>query len=184
VSLINPVPHNSMLRVSFFSHALECRKRHGDDNLRAGVGGQRGVGMHEHWIKDRRREWVDAESGDHSKSKWDTDKDKDASTLEASGSATPDREHGSTSTSSSMLARHFPQRFFILKSLTRVSSSSFSSPTIPSFLPFLSLTHPLPSCRKTSISPCGPASGQHNATTRACWTAPSVPPRMSCSSSA
>ncbi|KAJ7889066.1 YT521-B-like domain-containing protein [Mycena olivaceomarginata] len=92
-----------------------CR-RHGDDDLRAGVGGQRGVGMHNHWVKDRKR---DTESGAGSKSERDTDKDKDASALEASGLAIPGSEHGSTSTSSSMLVRHFPQRFFILKSLTR-----------------------------------------------------------------
>ncbi|KAJ7358216.1 YT521-B-like domain-containing protein [Mycena albidolilacea] len=85
----------------------------------AGVGGQHGVGMHEHWMKDRRREWVEAESAAHSKSERDTDKDKDASTLQASGSASTGSEHASTSTSSSTLARYFPQRFFILKSLTR-----------------------------------------------------------------
>ncbi|KAJ7911649.1 YT521-B-like domain-containing protein [Mycena leptocephala] len=107
------------LRAGYAGRALECRARDGDDNLRVGVGGQRGVGMHECWMRDRRREWVDAESGAHSKSERDTVKDKDASTLEASGSASPGGEHGSTSTSSSMLARHFPQRFFILKSLTR-----------------------------------------------------------------
>ncbi|KAJ7877443.1 YT521-B-like domain-containing protein [Mycena olivaceomarginata] len=75
--------------------------------------------MHEHWMKDRRRESVEAESGAHSKSERDTDKDKDASKLEASDSASTGSEHGSTSTSSSTLARHFPQRFFILKSFTR-----------------------------------------------------------------
>ncbi|KAJ7806723.1 YT521-B-like domain-containing protein [Mycena olivaceomarginata] len=100
--------------------ALECRERHGNDDLRAGVGEQRDVRMHQCWVRDRRREWMDAESGSHSKSQRDTskDKDKDASTL-ASGSPSPGGEHGSASTSSSMLARHFPQRFFILKSLTR-----------------------------------------------------------------
>ncbi|KAJ7790719.1 YT521-B-like domain-containing protein [Mycena leptocephala] len=107
------------LRAGYTGRALECRTRHGDDDLRAGVGGQRGVGMHDCWMKDRRREWLDAESGAHSKSERDTDKDQDAATFEASGSASLGSEPDSTSTSSSMLARHFPQRFFILKSLTR-----------------------------------------------------------------
>ncbi|KAJ7917934.1 YT521-B-like domain-containing protein [Mycena leptocephala] len=95
---------------------LVCRVRDGNDDLHAGVGGQRGVGMHECWMRDRRRESVEAESGAHSKSERDTNKEKDVATLEASGSASPG---GSTSTSSSVLALHFPQRFFILKSLTR-----------------------------------------------------------------
>ncbi|KAJ7833208.1 YT521-B-like domain-containing protein [Mycena olivaceomarginata] len=112
--------HGVPLREGYAGPALECRERHGDDDLRAGVGEQRDVGMHRCWVRDRRREWMDAESGSHSKSRRDTskDKDKDASTL-ASGSPSPGGEHGSASTSSSMLARHFPQRFFILKSLTR-----------------------------------------------------------------
>ncbi|KAF8194789.1 YT521-B-like domain-containing protein [Mycena galopus ATCC 62051] len=52
-------------------------------------------------------------SGAHSESARNMNEDKDAAT---SSSASPG---GSTSTTSSMLARHFPQRFFILKSLTR-----------------------------------------------------------------
>ncbi|KAJ7207523.1 YT521-B-like domain-containing protein [Mycena pura] len=100
--------------------ALKCRPRDGDDDLHAGVGGQRGVGMHEYSMRDRTREWVEAESGAHFNSERHTDKDRAASTraastMKAAGSASS----GSASTSSSMLARHFPQRFFILKSLTR-----------------------------------------------------------------
>ncbi|KAJ7902507.1 YT521-B-like domain-containing protein [Mycena olivaceomarginata] len=134
------------LRAGSADRALECRQRHGDDDLRAGVGGQRGVGMHNHWVKDRRREWMDTESGADSKSERDTDKDKDASTLEASGLANPVSEHGSTSTSSSMLVRHFPQRFFILKSLSRVSFRL----RFP-LLPFLPKSPSLPSLTREDL---------------------------------
>ncbi|KAF8194794.1 YT521-B-like domain-containing protein [Mycena galopus ATCC 62051] len=101
------------LRAGKAGRALECRARDGDDDLRAGVGGQRGVGMHKCWMRDRRRESLEAESGAHSESARNMNEDKDAAT---SSSASPG---GSTSTTSSMLALHFPQRFFILKSLTR-----------------------------------------------------------------
>ncbi|KAF7366059.1 YTH domain-containing protein 1 [Mycena venus] len=47
------------------------------------------------------------------------DTDRNSSASKTSSPASPGSEYSSTSTSSSMLARHFPQRFFILKSLTR-----------------------------------------------------------------
>ncbi|KAJ7847348.1 hypothetical protein B0H14DRAFT_2357214, partial [Mycena olivaceomarginata] len=125
------------LRKGHASRGLECRARRGDD-LRAGVGGQRGVGMHSHWVRDRER---DDESDSHSKSDKNTDKEacrkcqvwicRALGSLWADDSRTGGSNgHGSASTTSTMLARHFPQRFFILKSLARelLAAVSFHHP--------------------------------------------------------
>jgi len=112
---------------------LVCRVRKKDDDLKAGVGGQRGMGIHTRWVKDQKGR---AEAPDHS---W---------TMSLSSSPPPPGQlvlgmstlsfsdeqdfkqhvarHSSSSgsyasTSSSILTRHFPQRYFILKSLTQVS---------------------------------------------------------------
>ncbi|CAK5270622.1 unnamed protein product [Mycena citricolor] len=69
---------------------LVCRVRNEEDNLRAGVGGQRGMGLHRQWIEEQR-----GDSGMSSSTE------------------------GSQSTSSSMLQAHFPHRYFILKALSQ-----------------------------------------------------------------
>ncbi|CAE7134128.1 unnamed protein product [Rhizoctonia solani] len=134
---------------------LVCRVRRKDDDLRAGVGGQRGLGMHARWVQEQERRM-----GEASASGTDASKDKD--TVEdpatspstylgaaSSSGSTPsvpalvDDAHqlptdllggphtedpkgysgphhsGSGSTNSSFLARNFPKRYFILKSLTQ-----------------------------------------------------------------
>ncbi|CAE6519954.1 unnamed protein product [Rhizoctonia solani] len=134
---------------------LVCRVRRKDDDLRAGVGGQRGTGMHARWVQEQERR-----IGDAAASGTDTGKDKDVAVddpatspstylgaASSSGSSPPvpalvDDAHklpadlvgkphagdpkdyptahhsGSGSTNSSFLARNFPKRYFILKSLT------------------------------------------------------------------
>jgi len=116
---------------------LVCRVRRKTDDLRAGVGGQRGVGMHTKWVQERKQK---ARIGN--KSPVD-----DATQGTSNLSLTSDEEGGGggddnrsfersggsgsgslASTTSSVLTQYFPKRYFILKSLTQVSIyiSSFS----------------------------------------------------------
>ncbi|KAL4073294.1 YT521-B-like domain-containing protein [Scleroderma yunnanense] len=119
---------------------LVCRARRKEDDLRAGVGGQRGTGVHTEHIRKQRqqeREKVEepsssAEDGTHSA----LSEASEASTrsrvppaLLLSGDEEATKAQSLTvkapsisslaSTSSSFLARYFPKRFFILKSLTQ-----------------------------------------------------------------
>ena len=116
---------------------LVCRARRRDDDLRAGVGAQRGVGMHTRHIKGpsnknelssdaltltRGRRSRTARSmqapllplpRDGGTPKLDT--------LEGTSPKFPTHSPSSyASTTSSFLIRNFPKRFFILKSLTQV----------------------------------------------------------------
>ncbi|EUC67348.1 YTH domain protein, partial [Rhizoctonia solani AG-3 Rhs1AP] len=132
---------------------LVCRVRRKDDDLRAGVGGQRGMGMHARWVQEQERMMGEATASDTDASK-DTMDDLATSPSTYLGAASPSgspplvlapvdsvpilpadllgRPHagdpkdysgahhsGSGSTSSSFLARNFPKRYFILKSLTQ-----------------------------------------------------------------
>ncbi|KAF9648033.1 hypothetical protein BDM02DRAFT_2452075 [Thelephora ganbajun] len=105
---------------------LVCRVRKKTDDLRAGVGGQRGVGLHMKWIQERKQK-----AGMGGKSPVD-DVTQGASNLslasdEESGGAGDgnrsfEQSSGSgsfTSSTSSILQQHFPKRYFILKSLTQ-----------------------------------------------------------------
>jgi hypothetical protein len=125
--------------------------RRKDDDLRAGVGGQRGIGMHTRWVKAKQRA-SGARAGDDegsltSASEPGTPSSDSHRSLEPGMSALSiesgeedgvdapvrpplrPRLAGSSSsgshasTDSSLLRQHFPQRYFILKSLTRVRTS-------------------------------------------------------------
>jgi hypothetical protein len=119
---------------------LVCRVRRKDDDLKAGVGGQRGVGMHVQWIKDQKGKAKEAMKGaPMPASDRPTPSMGDPDPLSrplASVSLSSDDEslkhahvkHSSSSgsyasTDSSILTRYFPKRYFILKSLTRVSDA-------------------------------------------------------------
>jgi hypothetical protein len=119
---------------------MVCRIRKKDDDLRAGVGAQRGTGMHREWIKGR---------DDQLPAPLPTKLTPDNSGVSSTRSVEPPspavleqppegegrrresimeavaaRDASITSmasTNSSFLVRHFPKRFFILKSLTTVS---------------------------------------------------------------
>ncbi|KZT11880.1 uncharacterized protein LAESUDRAFT_618092, partial [Laetiporus sulphureus 93-53] len=85
---------------------LVCRVRGRDDDLKAGVGGQRSAGLHVRWIRGQKRK-ARAQAlalGDQSRS---------ASSHSGSGSGSY------ASTSSSIFTQYFPKRYFILKSLTQ-----------------------------------------------------------------
>ncbi|GLB38684.1 putative YT521-B-like domain containing protein [Lyophyllum shimeji] len=115
---------------------LLCRVRKKDDDLKAGVGGQRGVGIHTRWIKERQEKAKLVEPGDASDVSTSDDRPSTASsdqvavTMSSLSISSDDPRqrrnprHSSssgsyTSTNSSLLSRFFPQRYFILKSLTQ-----------------------------------------------------------------
>ncbi|KAF8260276.1 YT521-B-like domain-containing protein [Lactarius quietus] len=90
---------------------LVCRVRRREDDLMAGVGAQRGSGMHIKWVKEQRAR-VRREQAD----KVGSPKD-----MEGHISTCPNlsRSPSIASTNSDILTRYFPQRYFILKSLTQ-----------------------------------------------------------------
>ncbi|KAH7340577.1 YT521-B-like domain-containing protein, partial [Rhizoctonia solani] len=120
---------------------LVCRVRRKDDDLRAGVGGQRGMGMHARWVQEQERRMGEGTAPGTGGGNNDT------AATSSSGSSPPipapvddvhklpadllGRPHagdpkeysaahsGSGSTNSSFLTRNFPKRYFILKSLTQ-----------------------------------------------------------------
>ena len=119
---------------------LVCRVRRKDDDLMAGVGGQRGTGMHTRWVKDQKQkarekqDEADLSVSDRrsispsSKSEQlahgisnislSSDNSEVEQNVHAKHSSASDSY---SSSNSSFLARHFPKRYFILKSLTQVS---------------------------------------------------------------
>lgn len=110
---------------------LVCRVRGKDEDQRAGVGGQRGMGMHVRWIKeqkekeqvrDRERKGKETEEPPQTPSSAGQAESLSslAESLESNHSVP--RHSSSSSTTSSFFTRYFPKRYFILKSLTQVSS--------------------------------------------------------------
>ncbi|KAI6044868.1 YT521-B-like domain-containing protein [Pisolithus marmoratus] len=116
---------------------LVCRARRREDDLRAGVGGQRGMGVHTEYIRKLRQEERDKAKKPPSSSTDDESSiisdgsevsirskvppaQSDEDTTKGKSSTVKARSVSSyASTNSSFLARYFPKRFFILKSLTR-----------------------------------------------------------------
>jgi hypothetical protein len=85
---------------------LVCRVRRREDDLMAGVGGQRGSSMHIKWIKEQKQKARDD-------SRWGGEAD-------VSTHSSLSRSVSITSSNSDILIRFFPKRYFILKSLTEV----------------------------------------------------------------
>ncbi|KAJ3512977.1 hypothetical protein NLJ89_g3220 [Agrocybe chaxingu] len=116
---------------------LVCRVRRKDDDLKAGVGGQRGMGMHTRYVREQKGKEREAASSDVSASDDLSTSPRSISSRLAAAISTvsissDEGEHGRgvhvkhssgsgsyTSTNSSFLTRHFPRRYFILKSLTQ-----------------------------------------------------------------
>ena len=125
------------------SPRLVCRVRKESDDLRAGVGGQRGMGLHTQWVKDQKQKGREVQ-GQRQREPDDLAEstsrlqglslmDDETQSLHGGRRAT---EHSNSSgsfasTSSGMLTQYFPQRYFILKSLTQVSTMPFISPSLP-----------------------------------------------------
>lgn len=121
---------------------LVCRVRARDDDLRAGVGAQRGMGMHTKWIKDQKAFKAAAPPATNpagSRGPLNASSSSGTASTEISASGDEDdwrgkedrhAKHGSSSgsyasTNSGFLAKHYPRRYFILKSLTQVSFLSW-----------------------------------------------------------
>ena len=111
---------------------LVCRVRKRTDDLKAGVGGQRGHGMHVKWIKEQRKTvkgdeadliGLDKAIGGLASPLFTSEDDGQAR------SSTPCSSISVASTDSAILTRYFPQRYFILKSLTQVIFVSCSVPS-------------------------------------------------------
>lgn len=125
---------------------LVCRVRRKEDDLRAGVGGQRGVGVHTRYIREQsqqrqvdnqvapseddqssstgRRSSLSSESGHPlavaaSSQSSDDEASRARQGSQPGGSVKAQSSSSYASTNSSFLSRHFPKRFFILKSLTQ-----------------------------------------------------------------
>lgn len=119
--------------------ALVCRVRKVDDDLKAGVGAQRGMGMHTKWIRDQKGK-LKAGPPSVTSATSTTSEDVPTTPSSASGDAITGmsnlsissdehttaglKGHSSSSgsyasTNSSLLTSHFPKRYFILKSLTQ-----------------------------------------------------------------
>lgn len=124
---------------------LVCRARRKEDDLRAGVGGQRGVGIHTRYIREQsqqgqmnkqvtpseddqsstgRRSSISSESGHPLAMAASLQSSDEEATRARQGSQPGDSVKAQSSssyasTNSSFLSRHFPKRLFILKSLTQ-----------------------------------------------------------------
>ena len=104
---------------------LVCRVRKRTDDLKAGVGAQRGSSMHVKWIKEQRAmarsHGVDSKALcpaiERSSSPLNISDDDG---LERSTSPCSSCSGSLATTNSDILSRYFPQRYFILKSLTEV----------------------------------------------------------------
>lgn len=125
---------------------LVCRVRKRDDDLKAGVGGQRGQGLHVRWIRDQKLKEKQAQSDVSASDEYSRSQASGSSAQDSLGQLTlhtsdlnlsSDEEgkrsvqtgHRSSSgsfasTDSGFLSNFFPKRYFILKSLTQVCFSS------------------------------------------------------------
>lgn len=117
---------------------LVCKARRKEDDLRAGVGGQRGMGMHTDYIRKQRQQGhgraqdLSALGSDRRPGVPDTNQAprrspllplsflSDVETVIKSPTVKAQSISPCPSTDSSFLSRYFPKRFFILKSLTQV----------------------------------------------------------------
>ena len=110
---------------------LVCRVRRKDDDLKAGVGGQRGMGIHTRWIKEKAPKVTVDDTSTPSTSET-TSPAEQLGPVIAAMSLSSDEDYSTArkkqsssgsyaSTNSSILTRYFPKRYFILKSLTQVS---------------------------------------------------------------
>ncbi|KAF5361005.1 hypothetical protein D9756_005123 [Leucocoprinus leucothites] len=117
---------------------LVCRVRKRDDDLKAGVGGQRGQGLHAKWIKEQKlkekKTQSDVSASLHSQATGSNSRDgvdqltglTSDITLSSDDEGKRDLRGGYrsssgsfASTDSGLLSNFFPKRYFILKSLTQ-----------------------------------------------------------------
>jgi RNA recognition motif-containing protein len=103
--------------------SLVCRVRRREDDLMAGVGAQRGSAMHIKWVKEQKARGQHEQADTVGPPKavvrpLSVSSDNDAGEA-VSTHSNRSRSVSITSTNSDILTRHFPQRYFILKSSTQ-----------------------------------------------------------------
>jgi hypothetical protein len=113
---------------------LVCRVRRKDDDLKAGVGGQRGVGLHVKWVQEKAKAATTTPDGDlnrrssssspgdvgHAFASMSMSSDEEGHSNSLNTSAYSNSPGSRASTNSGLLTKYFPKRYFILKSLTQV----------------------------------------------------------------
>lgn len=115
---------------------LVCRVRRKAEEIKSGVGGQRGLGLHKKWVEQHVMNTNLQLSGGSSSRASRSAHYQDALERYASHlshpppSAAPKDNAAtspSTSTTSTLLATYFPVRYFVLKAMTKVSNSFLTS---------------------------------------------------------
>ena len=106
---------------------LVCRVRKRMDDLKAGVGAQRGNAMHVNWVKGQRAkaksEGVESSGSLQGRGRSSSPLSIPDNDGEGRSPSSCSSSSGSlASTDSGVLSRYFPQRYFVLKSLTQVIS--------------------------------------------------------------
>ncbi|KAF9513822.1 hypothetical protein BS47DRAFT_1343824 [Hydnum rufescens UP504] len=98
---------------------LLCRVRKRNEEIKSGVGAQRGLGFHRKWVKEHALERaVPSQSNEVGSASISQTNGISPSSSLISGSS--DESTGSSnSTTSSLLATHFPIRYFVLKAMTK-----------------------------------------------------------------
>jgi RNA recognition motif-containing protein len=121
---------------------LVCRVRRREDDLMAGVGAQRGSGMHIKWVNEQNTR-IQREQTDTVALPKDLVRSSSPLSVPSDDSGWIGEGHVSThvnlsrpasiaSTNSDILTRYFPQRYFILKSLTEVGYPASLKPAATS----------------------------------------------------
>ena len=110
--------------------SLVCRVRRREDDLMSGVGAQRGSGMHIKWVKEQKARVQREQEGTVGSPKGmvrpssplsvSNDDGRGIGEGHVSTHSNLSRSPSIASTDSDFLRRYFPQRYFILKSLTQV----------------------------------------------------------------
>ncbi|KIM28730.1 hypothetical protein M408DRAFT_307280 [Serendipita vermifera MAFF 305830] len=102
---------------------LVCRVRKKGDDIKAGVGGQRGVGTHTRWVKEKKAAAAKPPMEDGIADPGHSAHDRPPFVRGGAGGNVKKSSSGSSgsyaSTNSGMLSKYFPIRYFILKSLTQ-----------------------------------------------------------------
>jgi hypothetical protein len=155
---------------------LVCRVRRQEESVKGAPKAKKGI--HTAWVKEQRRaegglsrnESSQSQPGSSSESAYlsSSSTSNNPRGLPGSTSSNDERPDGSQSSNSSFLRQHFTDRYFILKSFTRVG--------LCFYIPDGVFTD---SCyyRAICICPYNAVSGPHNHITRPCWTKLSGPVR-------
>ncbi|KAH9807722.1 YT521-B-like domain-containing protein, partial [Melampsora americana] len=102
------------------SKPLVCRVRNPEDNVKSGVGAQRIGGMHRTWIRQTHSSPIHQDQKNHQSSPRSAINDEQCKRTSSTSTFNSNKTNstGTASTTSSFLSKHFPRRYFILKSYT------------------------------------------------------------------